>query len=148
MGDHKETLQWELATLEEGMVDYLPVSWARNHNPDINWELNTMSWRSEYCKQNCLPAVAKIELISPYQMLEKEEAVYQLIASVWHDEDGGNIAEKMYHLYREWPDVFSQEKIGEMSPDFHNDLKIKLLPDIAPPFVPLYPYSAPELKAL
>ncbi|KAH0603433.1 uncharacterized protein H6S33_007755 [Morchella sextelata] len=76
MGDHKETLRWEVATLEEGMTGYLPISWARKHNPDINWELNTMSWRSDYCKQNCLPAATKIELISPYQMLEEEETVY------------------------------------------------------------------------
>ncbi|KAH0607133.1 uncharacterized protein H6S33_003121 [Morchella sextelata] len=148
MGDHKETLRWEVATLEEGMTGYLPISWARKHNPDINWELNTMSWRSDYCKQNCLPAATKIELISPYQMLEEEETVYQLVGSVWHDEDGGDIAEKIHHLYRDWADVFSQEKIEEMPPHSHNDLKIKLLPGTAPPFGPLYPCSAPELKAL
>ncbi|KAH0610375.1 uncharacterized protein H6S33_011902 [Morchella sextelata] len=148
MGDHKETLRWEVATLEEGMTGYLPISWARKHNPDINWELNTMSWRSDYCKQNCLPAATKIELISLYQMLEEEETVYQLVGSVWHDEDGGDIAEKIHHLYRDWADVFSQEKIEEMPPHSHNDLKIRLLPGTAPPFGPLYPCSAPELKAL
>ncbi|KAH0603149.1 uncharacterized protein H6S33_008153 [Morchella sextelata] len=121
------------------MTGYLPISWARKHNPDINWELNTMSWRSDYCKQNCLPAATKIELISPYQMLEEEET---------HDEEGGDIAEKIHHIYREWADVFSQEKIGEMPPHSHNDLKIKLLPGTPPPFGQLYPCSAPELKAL
>jgi hypothetical protein len=58
-----------------------------------------MSWRRDYCKQNCLPAATKIELISPYQMLEEEETVYQLVGSVWHDENGGDIAEKIHHLY-------------------------------------------------
>jgi hypothetical protein len=76
MGDHKETLRWEVATLEEGMTGYLPISWARKHNPDINWELNTMSWRSDYCKQNCLPAATKIELISPYQILKGASSEY------------------------------------------------------------------------
>jgi hypothetical protein len=84
------------------MTSYLPISWARKYNPDINWELKTMSWRSDYYNQNCLPTVTKIELISPYQMMEEEETVHQLVASVWHDEDGGDIAEKIYQLYREW----------------------------------------------
>ncbi|KAH8145235.1 uncharacterized protein LAJ45_10796 [Morchella importuna] len=55
MGDHRETLRWEVATLEEGISGYLPVAWARKHTPDINWEFNTISWRSDYCKQNSLP---------------------------------------------------------------------------------------------
>jgi hypothetical protein len=100
MGDHKETLRWEVATLEEGITGYLPIDWVRKYNLDINWELNAMSWRSDYCKQNCLPAATKIELISPYQIMEEEETVYQLIALVWYDEDGGDIAEKICHLYR------------------------------------------------
>jgi hypothetical protein len=148
MGDHKETLRWEVATLEEGISGYLPIAWARKHNPDINWELNTISWRSTYCKQNCLPAAIKFELISSYQLMEEEDVVYQLAASVWHDEDGGDIAERIPLRYREWADVFSQEKIQELPPHSRNDLKINLLPGTAPPFGPLYPCSAPELKAL
>ncbi|KAH8144330.1 uncharacterized protein LAJ45_11692 [Morchella importuna] len=42
MGAHRETLRWEEATLEEGISGYLPIAWARKHNPDINWELNTI----------------------------------------------------------------------------------------------------------
>ncbi|KAH8145237.1 uncharacterized protein LAJ45_10798 [Morchella importuna] len=44
MGDRRETLRWELATLEEGISGSLAIACARKHNLDINWELNTMSW--------------------------------------------------------------------------------------------------------
>jgi hypothetical protein len=46
IGDNKDILRWELATLEEEMTDYLSISWTRKYNLDINWELKTMSWRS------------------------------------------------------------------------------------------------------
>jgi len=37
MGKHEESLHWEVGRLEKGISRYLPVSWVRKHNPDINW---------------------------------------------------------------------------------------------------------------
>ncbi|KAH8144329.1 uncharacterized protein LAJ45_11691 [Morchella importuna] len=80
--------------------------------------------------------------------MEEEDVLYQLAASVWQDEDGGDIAVRIPLRYREWADVFSKEKIQELPPHSRNDLKINLLPGTAPLFGLLYPCSAPEQKVL
>ena len=46
VGEHQEELAWEVGPLEEGIDGYLPVGWFVKHNPDIDWERNTVRWRS------------------------------------------------------------------------------------------------------
>ncbi len=46
--------------IEQGIDGYLPVSWLSKHNPDIDWDQGTLRWRSQYCKERCLPRQREI----------------------------------------------------------------------------------------
>jgi len=51
IGDHMNKMRFEVADMPAGKVNgYLPMSWLKDHNPDINWEKGSLKWRSEYCK--------------------------------------------------------------------------------------------------
>jgi len=44
-------MRFAVADMPAGKVNgYLPMSWLKDHNPDINWEQGSLKWRSEYCK--------------------------------------------------------------------------------------------------
>ena len=50
-GDHMNKMRFAVADMPAGKVNgYLPMSWLKDHNPDINWEQGSLKWRSEYCK--------------------------------------------------------------------------------------------------
>ena len=39
IGDHMNKMRFEVAEMPAGKVNgYLPMSWLKDHNPDINWE--------------------------------------------------------------------------------------------------------------
>jgi hypothetical protein len=46
IGSHQEEISLEVATLEDGVSGYLPISWLAKHNPDIDWEKRIIRWRS------------------------------------------------------------------------------------------------------
>lgn len=52
IGKHEETLSEELSPLPNDILGYLPISWLRRHNPEIDWEVGTPQWRSPYCQQD------------------------------------------------------------------------------------------------
>jgi len=64
IGDHMTKMRFEVADMPAGKVNsYLPMSWLKDHNPDINWEKCRLKWRSEYCKAHCLRKEIRIEFI-------------------------------------------------------------------------------------
>jgi hypothetical protein len=54
-GQHQEDVSWEIGKLERGISGYLPVEWLTKHNPEIDWQSGVLRWRSQYCKDHCLP---------------------------------------------------------------------------------------------
>ena len=55
IGDHTNKMRFELADMPPGHLDgYLPMAWLKDHNPDINWEMGSLKWRSDYCKTHGL----------------------------------------------------------------------------------------------
>lgn len=149
IGKHEEALFWEVSPLPEDILGYLPISWLRRHNPDINWEFGTLKWRSPHCQKHCLPSTIVIEGISMEELLQEDpENVYQVGAMIYHDEEGRDIALRLPEDYREWSDVFSQERIQALPEHSSFDHKIDLLPNTTPPFGPRYPCSTSELKAM
>jgi hypothetical protein len=110
IGKHEETLRWELGPLQQGILGYLPVSWMNRHNPDINWTTGTLRWRSDFCHKHCLPVEVKIELMTEVELLtEKPENVYQIGATIYHDENGDDIAQRLPYHYWKYADIFSQK---------------------------------------
>ena len=54
IGDPMYKMRFEVADMVAGKVNgYLPISWLKDHNPDINWEMGSLNWRSEYSKAHC-----------------------------------------------------------------------------------------------
>ena len=67
---------------------------------------------------------------------------------VWHNEEGGDVADDLPKYYREWASVFSEEEINKLpehSPWAH---EIKLIEGSTPPYGPIYPLNKMELAVL
>jgi hypothetical protein len=64
----------------------------------------------------------------------------------WHDEEGGNIADRLPEIYREWASVLSEEEINRLPDHTEYDHRIELVEGAVPPFGPIYPLS--EMQTL
>jgi len=71
--DHTNKIRFELADMPSGYLDsYLPMAWLKDHNPDINWERESLKWRSDCCKTHCLGSKCRIEFISCEELLAED----------------------------------------------------------------------------
>jgi hypothetical protein len=66
----------------------------------------------------------------------------------WHDEEGGDIADRLPEIYREWASVFSEEEINRLPDYTEYDHKIELVEGANPPFGPIYTLPGKELQSL
>jgi hypothetical protein len=130
-------------------VGFLPMSWLAQHNPDIDWKKGSMKWRSQYCKEHCLPKTIQIELINEEQLLrENPDEVHMFGMAVYHDEDGRDISTRLIDHYKDYADVFSQERIQTLPEHSEYDHKINIEPGKQAPWGPIYKLSEAELKVL
>jgi hypothetical protein len=168
IGHHQEEVSWEIGKLEKAISGYLPVEWLTKHNPGIDWETGVLKWRSQYCKGHCL-LVSMRDAVRNFVKMLRESKVWEVdgpaevdrpakvdgpaIASVagasdgieWHDEEGGNIADRLPKRYRLWASVFSEEEINRLPDHTEYNHKIQLVDGAQPPFGSLYPLSEKEL---
>jgi hypothetical protein len=174
IGQHQEGVSWEIGKLERGIGGYLPVEWLTKHNSEIDWQTGVLRWRSQYCKDHCLPVLMRDAVRNFIRML-RESKVWEVSADEvaddsnkvepsgegepsskaaaasavqWHEEDGGDIAERLPERYRRWASVFSEEEINRLPDHTEYDHKIQLVDGVQPPFGPIYPLSEKELQAL
>jgi hypothetical protein len=133
IGQHQEEVSWEIGKLERGISGYLPVEWLTKHNPEIDWQTGVLRWRSQYCKDRCLP-VSMRDAVRNFVRMLPESKVWETngnpdeaaasTAVQWHDEDGGDIAERLPERYRRWASVFSEEEINRLPDHTEYDHKI------------------------
>jgi len=65
IGDYMNKMQFEVADMPAGKVSrYPPMSWLKDHNPDINWEKGCLKCHSHYCKAHCLRKERRLEFIT------------------------------------------------------------------------------------
>jgi hypothetical protein len=64
----------------------------------------------------------------------------------WHDEEGGNIANRLPKIYRKWASVFNEEEINRLPDNTEYDHRIELVEGAVPPFGPIYPLSEKSCK--
>ena len=150
IGDHENEMNFEVADMPEGKIDgYLPMSWLERHNPDIDWETGTMTWRSEFCKESCLKGNRRLVFITEEELLAEDNASIHLLGMAqFTGEDGEDIALKILPEYQDYSNIFSQQNIEALPQHSKYDHKIDLQPGTTPPFGPIYPLSEKELKAL
>jgi len=68
--------------------------------------------------------------------------------ALYTDEDGQDIKVKILPEYRDYADIFSQEKINVLPEHSKYDHRIDLIPEPKVPDGPIYPLSKKELDAL
>jgi hypothetical protein len=56
----------------------------------------------------------------------------------WHDEEGGDIADRLPEIYREWASVFSEGEINRLPDHTGYDHRIEMIEGAVPPFGPIY----------
>jgi hypothetical protein len=165
IGHHQEEISWEIGQLEKGISAYLPIEWLTKHNPEIDWETGVLRWRSDFCKSHCLP-ISMREAVRNFIKLLREAKVWETDAEAeadaetepvgkvaranieWHDEEGGNIADRLPEIYWERASVFSEEEINRLPDHTEYDHRIELIEGSVPPFGPIYPLSEKELQTL
>jgi len=150
IGDHTNKMRFEVAYMPVGKVNpYLPISWLKDHNPDINWEKSSLKWRSEYCKAQCLRKERRIEFITEQELLaEDPDNIFVMGMALYTDEDGDDIKVKILPEYQDYADIFSQERINALPQHTKYDHRVDLVPDAKLPDGPIYPLSKKELDAL
>ena len=150
IGDHVNKMRFEVAETQHGNPEgYLPMSWLKDHNPDINWEKGSLKWRSAYCRNNCLQKQRRIEFITDKELLaEDPDNIYVLGMALYTDEEGGDISIKLLPEYQDFGDIFSQERINALPEHTKYDHCIDLIPDAKLPEGPIYPLSKKELDTL
>lgn len=147
IGSHQEDLSWEIAHLDEGIAGYLPMSWLHQHNPDIEWDTGKIHWRSNHCKQHCLPMTTAREVME-YVTGILEGATLPTVSALWHDDQGNDITASLPEEYWPWASVFSEEEISKLPKHTKYDHEINLVPGATAPFGPIYPLSEKELEVL
>jgi len=150
IGDHMNKVRFEVADMPAGkLTGYLPMSWLKDHNPDINWEKGSLKWRSECCKAHCLRKERRLEFITEEELLaEDPDNIFVMGMALYTDEDGEDIKIKILREYRDYADIFSQEKINPLPEHSKYDHRIDLIPEAKLPDGPIYPLSKKELDAL
>jgi len=91
--DHMNKMRFEVADMLAGKVNgYLPMSWLKDHNPDINWENSSLKWCSYYCKAHCLRKERRLEFITEEELLaEDPDNMFVMGMPLYSDEDRDDI---------------------------------------------------------
>jgi len=150
IGDYKNKMRFEVADMPAGKENgYLPITWLKDHNPDNNWQKGSLKWRSEYCKAHSLRKERRLEFITEEELLaEDPDNIFVIGIALYTDEDGEDIKIKILPQYRDYADIFSQEKINALPKHRKYDHRIDLIPEGQLPQGPIYPLSKKELDAL
>jgi len=143
-------MRFEFADMPAGKVNgYLPMSWLKDHNPDINWERGSLKWHSDYCKAHCLGKERRLEFITEEELLAYDlDNIFVMGMTLYTDEDGDDIKVKILSEYQDSADIFSQEMINALPEHTKYYHRIDLVPDAKLPEGPIYHLSKKELDAL
>jgi len=149
IGDHMNKIRFDVTDMPAGKVNgYLPMSWLKNHHPDINWEKSILKSRCDYCKAHCLRKEWRSEFTTEEELLaEDPDNIYVMGMALYTDEDRDDIKVKILPEYQDYADIFSQERINALPKHSKYDHRVDLVPDAKLPDGPIYPLSKKELDA-
>ena len=73
VGDQINEMSFKLADMPDTKVNgYLPMSWLKDYNPDINREKRSLRWRLNYNKTLCLMAKRRLVFITSEELLDED----------------------------------------------------------------------------
>ena len=140
-------------------------SWMARHNPDIDWRLNTITFRDPWCQHHCLPSRPLANEPPTRTQAQSTSQVALVCAATYvrHIKNGGNrcfalslrevegTLQSRVELppeYHEYLHLFQKPSDVELPPRRNHDHTIHLEPGKTPPFGPIYGLSELELGAL
>jgi len=150
IGDHMNKMRFEVADMPAGKGSgYVPMSWLKDHNRDINWEKSSLKWLSDYCKAHCLRKERRLECITEEELLaEDPDNIFVIGMALYTDEDGDDIKVKILPEYQNYADILSQEWLNTLPEHTKYNHRVCLVPDAMLPDRPIYPLPKKELEAL
>jgi hypothetical protein len=155
----------------------LGIPWLQLHDATISWKDNTLTFASEYCRQNCgIRHRKRIRGVAPEKGTTKALDVCMIGAAAFvHLADRARKAPQSYQVfavslkdveralapkvtidpreklpkeYHEFLSVFSRQEADKLPPHRSYDHKIQLKEGSEPSFGPLYDMSREELQVL
>jgi len=129
--DYINKMLFELPDMPAGKVNgYLPMSWLKAHNPDINREKGCLKWQSEYCKAYCLRQERRLEFITEEELLAEDlDNIFVMGIALYTDKDRQDFKIKILPEDRHYADIFSQAKINALPYHSKYDHCIDLIPE-------------------
>lgn len=158
---HQESLTFHLLSITSYDI-ILGAPWLQQHNPSIDWTLRQLSFKSEYCKQHCLP----LRAASPATLKETAETVpldISLVDVTTFESDDSQTPVGILRLcnststtsevklpeeYQDFGSLFASSSMDTLPGHQQWDHKIPLVNGKQPPYGPIYALSAVELEAL
>ena len=139
MANHEERITLDVAPV--GYPAILGIPWLRYHNPDIDWARGRITFRSERCATQCLPAAPHVDAIRPPEerppaMTEEEIDIfaidtghkrnYSAEIAAKHQEEARPVEEIVPKEYHDFLDsVFSEKKATRLPPRRPYDFAIE-----------------------
>lgn len=125
MGHHSERLSFFVTQAPELQM-ILGYPWLQQHNPQIDWETQSISVWSARCSESCLRSIR----------VPKEEPPHTIdLSAIPRD-------------YWDLQEVFFKRRAQTLPPHREFDCAINLLPGTSPPRGRLFSLSGPEHKAM
>lgn len=174
---HLEHLVFRLTKL--GNYDLiLGKSWLRRHNPVVDWEQDTVEFRSRQCQKNCLPLEPEAQPTKSSAPVRKPEHHIAMVSAVGFaravrtkgaqlfavsieyiekairkkeqetDDNPVQLRTIIPPEYHDFLELFLKQEADKLPPHRYVDHAIEIEEGKKPPFGPLYSMSEAELRAL
>lgn len=129
IGSHQHTSSFLVCELgEHPMV--LGLRWLAKHNPTIDWESKELLFKSDFCKENCMPETLHSAMEEPYEPPTKP------------------LEEQIPKSYHSFLTVFGEEEFKALPPHRPYDIGIDLTEGAKLPMGPIYSMTPGKSKSL
>src|SRR5260221_10690317 len=156
---HRETHYLELfiTSLDENYSLILGYDWLARHNLSIDWMETKITFREPKNPKEKLASGKKkidIHMVSALMMTKlcKDPGTPTFVISmadlIPSQATATDTLDSIPAKYRDFRDVFSEEKVGTLTPHRPYDLQINVEEGAKPIHGPIYSLSPPELMAL
>ena len=133
---HHETLQFNLIDAPQFQL-ILGLPWLTEHNPYIDWSARTITYNSDFCKENCFRTEKEKTEVSQANYLSEGGMSVCAIHTV-----------EIPHEYAEFSDVFNEVDAEKLPPHRSYDCKIELEPGSNLPCSRIYALTEKENEHL
>ncbi len=141
--NHKEENTFRVTKL--GAYDIvLGLPWLKSHNPNIDWEKQSLSFSSTFCKNHCL----QNHTLNASLKLDPEELERRAMLKVGAGKLEKSTEEMVPAFYHQYLKTFDRTEAETLPPHRPYDCKLELEEDFKPKNAPVYPMSELELRVL